>query len=116
MIETLKILGYYSFAITIIGTLGNLIILFVSLRTKSNSMFTLLRYLALNDAVSLYFWNLSHFIESSFEIDIQNYNLYLCKFGTWIQYSSLQSSVWTLVRKSQFLNCFFSITPIPLLD
>ena len=39
-------------------------------------MFILLRYLAFNDALSLYFWNLSHFIESSFHIDIQNYNLY----------------------------------------
>ena len=97
MVEILQLLGYYSLCLTIFGTIGNFIIAYVSFRTQSNSTFILLRYLAICDTLCLYFWNISHFIESSFHLDIQNFNLFFCKFGTWIQHSSLQASAWILV-------------------
>ena len=97
MADVLTFLGIYSFVLVILGTLSNVLIMFICFKAKSNSMFPLLGYLAFSDTLSLFFWNLSHFIESSFDIDIQNFNIYLCKFGTWIQYSSLQSSAWILV-------------------
>ena len=106
MIDTLKILGYYSLVLVVLGTLGNLIIMFVSIKTNTHAMFALFGYLAFSDMLSLYFWNLSHFIYSSFDIDIQNFNVYMCKFGTWIQYSSLQSSAWILVS---FVFDFYSL-------
>ena len=92
-------LGYYSLIITILGTICNILILYICMKSSTKSTLILLRYLSFNDILTLYFWNISHFIESSFLIDIQNYNIYLCKFGSWIQYSSLQSSAWILVNK-----------------
>ena len=106
MINALKILGYYSLIIALLGLFGNIIIFVVSFKSKTNSMFVLFCYLAISDTLSLLFWNLNHFIYSSFNLDIQNFNVYSCKIGSWIQFSSLQSSAWILV--THFLPTFFS--------
>ena len=95
--NALTILGYYALGIAFIGLLGNATIFVICFRAKSNSMFVLLCYLAFSDTLCLYFWNLNHFITSSFNIDIQNFNIISCKIGSWIQFSSLQSSAWILV-------------------
>lgn len=100
MKQLLDILGYIALILTFSGTICNLAIAYVSIKSKSNSTIVLLRYLAFSDMCSLYFWNLSHFIEAIFGIDIQNFSLIGCKFGSWIQYSSLQSSAWTLVKSN----------------
>ena len=97
MIDILQILGYIALFLAFFGTICNLMIAIVSIKANSNSTMVLLKYLALSDTLSLYFWNLSHFIEAIFHVDIQNYSLFTCKFGSWIQYSSLQSSAWILV-------------------
>ena len=98
MVDIHQALGYYAFCIAVFGTIGNSIIAYVSIKSqKTNSTFVLFRYLAFSDTLTLYFWNIGHFISSSFGLDIENFNLYLCKFGNWIQYSSLQSSAWILV-------------------
>jgi hypothetical protein len=97
MVDALQILGYYALVIAFLGLLGNITIFLVSFKAKSSSMFVLFCFLSLNDALSLYFWNLNHFVYSSFNLDLQNFNIYSCKIGSWIQFSSLQSSAWTLV-------------------
>ena len=100
MIGVLQVLGYYAVCITILGTIGNITIAYVSIVSKKkNSAIILFRYLALNDTLALYFWNLNHFIYSSFNLDIQSISLLWCKIGNWIQFSSLQSSAWILVKK-----------------
>ena len=103
MVDILKIFGHYAMILLVIGTIGNCIIVYVSNKSqKISSTFVLFRYLALNNAFTLYYWNLSHFIHSNFNFDIQNFNIYVCKFGSWIQYSSLQSSAWILVNFYDF--------------
>ena len=97
MVDALQVLGYYAIAIAFLGLLGNITIFVVSFKAKSNSMFVLFCFLSLNDALCLYFWNLNHFVYSSFNLDLQNFNIYSCKIGSWIQFSSLQSSAWILV-------------------
>ena len=97
MVDVLQILGYFSLFLVISGAIGNTIIGLVSIKSKSNSTFVLFRYLAFSDTLSLFFWNLNHYTESNFHINIQNINIYLCKIGSWIQFSSLQSSAWILV-------------------
>ena len=97
MLDFLKILGCYSLGLAIFGTIGNLIIFYVSLRTSKNSTFILLRYLAISDIIALYFWNLNDFSISILDFDLENYSLFFCRFGSWIQFSSLQSSAWLLV-------------------
>jgi len=97
MVNILQILGYYELCIAILGTLCNLIIAYVSIKTKGNSTFVLLRYLAVNDALGLLFWNLNHFTTANFNLDLQNSIIYSCKIGSWIQFSSFQTSSWILV-------------------
>ena len=104
MTNALQILGYYALAIAFLGLLGNITIFVVSFKSKSNSMFVLFCFLSLNDALSLYFWNLNHFVYSSFNLDLQNFNIYSCKIGSWIQFSSLQSSAWILVNPKKLKN------------
>ena len=96
MVNALDILGWYSLIIIILGTIGNLIIFYVCVKTNKNSTFILLRYLAINDMISLYYWNLNNFTKV-FNLYLESLNLYSCKIGTWIQFSSLQSSAWILV-------------------
>lgn len=96
MLNALDILGWYSLVLIILGTIGNLIICYVSVKTNKNSTFILLRYLAINNMISLYYWNLNNF-SKVFNLDLLSLNLYSCKIGTWIQFSSLQSFAWTLV-------------------
>lgn len=115
MNDILKALGYYALSIAILGTISNLLIAFISMRTRTNSTFVLFRFLALNNALSLYFWNMNHYIQSNFNIDIQNSNIYSCKFGSFVQFASLQTSAWTLVGHlilNNFINkqkSYFSI-------
>jgi hypothetical protein len=97
MHNALVILGYYSLSLTIFGTVFNIIIAYISIKSKSNSSFFLLRYLAFSDTLALYFWNLSHFSEAIFNINLENYSMISCKLGDWIQFSSLQTSAWILV-------------------
>ncbi len=96
MLDFLDILGWYSLVLIILGTIGNVIICHVSVKTNKNSTFILLRYLAINDMIALYYWNLNNFTKV-FSLDLLSYNLYSCKIGTWIQFSSLQSFAWILV-------------------
>lgn len=105
MLDALKIFGFYSLFLVVFGTIGNTLIIIVCLKSKNNPTFSLIKYLAANDLISLFFWNLSHFTYSVFGMDLENSNIILCKFGNWMQFSSLQASAWILV--SRILSNFF---------
>ena len=98
MPDALQIIGYYALILAMLGTLANAAIIYVTFRAKSSATFVLLRYLAVCDTLTLFFWNLNFFTKSNLNIDLENYNIYSCKIGNWIQFSSLQASAWTLVR------------------
>ena len=110
MFDALQLLGYYALILVILGTIGNAIILYVSFRIKASSIFVLFRYLAICDTMALYFWNLNIFTYSVLNLDLQNYNMNSCKFGNWIQFSSLQSSAWILVKFKALVKtlCFYT--------
>ena len=108
MENVLKMLGYFALMLTTFGTIGNLIIAYVSFIARSDSTLVLFRYLALNNVLALYFWNINHFTVSNLNLNIQNYSIFSCKFGNWIQFSSLQSSAWLLVT-FYFLYLYFLI-------
>ena len=94
---TIGILGIYSFLIIIFSVIGNTITLIVCRRSKDNCTFILLQYLTVNNLIAVSYWSLAHFILSQFDLDIQSYSMFTCKFGSWIQFSSLQASAWILV-------------------
>ena len=97
MFDTLQIPGYYAIVILILGTASNVIMFYISIRIKHNSIFVLFRYLAFFDTIALYYWNLHYFTLSVLGFDLKSHSMNTCKYGSWIQYSSLQSSAWILV-------------------
>lgn len=93
----MKIFGIYSLCLTIFGTIFNLASFYVCVRIKKNTTFTILRFLTIVDALSLYFWNLNHFLVPFVKISLLTTNLWLCRIGDFVQYSSLEMSAWLLV-------------------
>ena len=49
---------------------------------------------------TLYFWNMGNFLSQVASYDLLNANYWLCKFGNYIQFLSLQISAWLLVCMS----------------
>jgi hypothetical protein len=99
-----KVLGVYALLLCITGTLGNSFNLFIILRTnlKETATFVLLGFLCLIDALSLYFWNLDHFLNAFFEIDRKNSCIFWCRFDTFFAFVSLQSSAFFLVIRVEY--------------
>ena len=98
MFDFLQIFGYYSLLLAVFGIVGNLLIIYVCVKAKRNSLFVLIKYKAFNDIVCLFDWNISHFSETILNCDLQNSSLMQCKLGSWLQFSSLQTSAWILVN------------------
>ena len=97
MVEVAQIFSYIGLVIIVIGVIGNALIVFVSLRSKSHTTFVLLRYLAVADTLATIFWNLNHYTNQNFNFDLASYSMYTCRIGEWLQYSSMQASAWLLV-------------------
>lgn len=95
MLEPVHFFGVYSLLLIIIGTIGNILIFLICLRLKKNTTFILLRALSISDTISLYFWNLKHFMIPFYGIDIEGYPI--CRYTNFVQLASLQISAWTLV-------------------
>ena len=108
MFTILNVIGLYELILVIIGTIGNLSVFIVCLKLKNNT-FILIRFLSIADTVSLYFWNLNHFTKQFLHLDLQNYNLHLCKFFQFSQYTSLQISAWVLVSNLFIIYSNFNI-------
>jgi hypothetical protein len=93
----LKILSAYALFLTVVGTFLNSISIFVCIRLRANKSFVFLSFLCVSDTIALYFWNLNHFTSGFFHINLIAINYWLCKFGQFVQFSSMQISAWLLV-------------------
>ena len=102
MVDILKILGGYALFITIAGTFANLLIFLTTIKFKDDTSFKIIGINAISDAIALYYWNLNHFTLIYFNIDLINNNIYSCKIGQLIQFTSLQFSAWSYVRFFKF--------------
>jgi len=94
-----KVVGVYSAFLIIVGTLGNLFLLVMCLVTplRTTSTFVFLAIMAFADILSLYGWNLDHFIKPYFGIDRSPSGFFWCRVNTFLQFFSLSSSAWLLV-------------------
>ena len=93
-----KILGLYTLLLIVIGTITSLLSIYICFRLRQTSTFVFLAFLSLSDILTLYYWNLTHFINSYTNIDFLNFNYWVCKFGSYFQFTSLQISAWLLVN------------------
>ena len=101
-----KIFGILSICLLVIGTTGNLLSFYICLRIKNNSTFTFITFLVIADLLTLYYWNLNNFLSQFTQINLLSVNLWVCKFGNFLQFTSLQCSAWILVS---FFSRFLTI-------
>jgi hypothetical protein len=101
------ILGYYAILITIVGTIANILVFIVCQprELRSVNTFKLISFMSISDLISLYFFNLNHFINMITGVDAAKVFLWKCKFTSYAQYVSLQFSAWIIVS-------IFTKTPI----
>ena len=93
-----KILGVYTLILTIVGTLTSFVSFFICIKLRKTSTFVLLAFMSISDSVTLYFWNITHYINTWYNLDFLDLNYWLCKFGNYYQFTSLQISAWLLVK------------------
>ena len=97
--DTLQMLSVISLVLTIVGTLGNsLIFLTCVLRLRKQVTFVFLAFMSVMDTASLYEWNLAHFIDNYVGRSYMTPTLVTCRLFDFVQYLTLQSSAWLLVR------------------
>lgn len=93
------LVAYLSIVIIVFGTVGNmfsfLIFRFHSSFRKFPSM-VLLSSVAITDTLALYSWNLNHYSNLLWGIDILFTTLAGCRFFNFLQYTSMQISALTL--------------------
>ena len=67
-----RVISAYSLLLIIVGTFGNLFIFIVCVTSKAirkSNTFKFIAAISITDTISLYGWNLGHFISSYFNID-----------------------------------------------
>ena len=98
MASFLQIIAAYSLWLICFGTIGNLLSVFICFRLRKNSTFVFLGFKALSDIFTTYNWNLNIFAYVYFQSNLTEASLFACRFFYWFEFTSLQSSVWLLVR------------------
>lgn len=89
-----KILGLYSLLVTVCGTVFDLAGFYVCNKIKHNATFTFYKYGNLASIFGLFYWNLSYFNEE-FGADPSLFQTtWLCRVGSFVQFTSLQITSW----------------------
>ena len=87
--------SYIAFIIIALALMGNttcFIIFRFNKKMKSLSSMVILSFVCITDTFSLFTWNLNHYLTPNYGISIEKLNKFNCKFFTFLQYSSLESS------------------------
>ena len=96
----IQAISVYALILIFLGTIGNIFTFMVCIKLRKTTTFVFLAFISVSDSLILYFWNLNHFTDTFFGIDLQNYNIYSCKFGCFLQFTSMQVSAWLLVTRN----------------
>ena len=94
-----KLLGAYALLLTIVGTIGNVLIFSICIKKEMRKIntFKFFAFISISDCLALYEWNLKHFIAAYFGIDFNFMSLAWCRLSLYLQYVTLQFSAWILV-------------------
>ena len=93
------IVAYYSLAVTVVGTMLNLLTFILLCRpvfrnTKERPTLHYMRAMAIFDILMLYGWNLDHFFAGIYNFTIQRTSIPMCRFLSFYNFLVLQSSAW----------------------
>ena len=99
---TLTLLRLYPILFILVGTVGNLLSVYVVLRSKlrRHSTFIYLAFLSIVDLVVLYTFCVNFILHAWFNIDLQRVSLIACKIFSFSIYFSPQMSAWILTAVS----------------
>lgn len=93
--KILRIVSFLPLMVISMGVLGNtacFLIFRLSKEFNKIPSMVYLSFIAVFDTLSLFEWNLNHFLRPNFKIEIEFLSLFNCRFFVFIQYFSLQSS------------------------
>jgi hypothetical protein len=115
MLNFAQVMGIIGFALIIWGGLCNLSAFMIFVFNKQINSIPSMRYLAfisIFDTLSLFVWNLNHFLKPNFNmIPIETWSVFNCKFLPFLQYSSLQ--VGGLLYSILSVDRYFSVFSLP---
>jgi len=99
---TLTLLRIYPILFLIVGTIGNLLSVYVVLRSKlrRHSTFIYLAFLSVVDLIVLYTFSINFILHAWFNIDLQHVSLIACKIYSFSIYFFPQTSAWILTAVS----------------
>ena len=109
-----QILSYIPILIILIGVTGNLGSFYIfrfekELNTMSNLVY--LSYCCITDTLSLFTWNLNHFLGPNFNLSMETFNIHTCRLFEFLQYFSLQASA--ILLAGACIDSYFSVISIP---
>ncbi|CAF0846824.1 unnamed protein product [Brachionus calyciflorus] len=93
----LKILSGYAIVLIIFGILSSILSFYICYRIKNNATFIFLSYLSITSLFTLYKFPMNGIMWTLFNTDYLNINIYECKIGMFVQFTSLEASAWILV-------------------
>jgi len=99
---TLTLLRFYPILFICVGTVGNLLSVYVVLRSKlrRHSTFIYLAFLSIVDLIVLYTFCVNFILHAWFNIDLQQVSLIACKIFSFSIYFFPQASAWILTAVS----------------
>ncbi|CAF0763062.1 unnamed protein product [Brachionus calyciflorus] len=109
-----KIVSFLPLVLIFIGTIGNISCFFIfrfSSQFKKIPSMVFLSIVAVTDTTSLFVWNLNYFLEPNFNTILENLSIFNCKFFSFIQEFSIQSS--SNILGIMCIDRFFSIISTP---
>ena len=104
---------YYSLTVIIVGTLFNLLTLFILCRpifrdTGKRPAIHYMRAIAIFDIFMLYGWNLDHYLLGAHGYTLQTYTVASCKIASFLNYFAPQVCAW--VRVAICLDRYLSLS------
>jgi hypothetical protein len=110
----LLIISYVPLLLIAMGVLGNLISFLIftfDKKIKEINCMVYLSFVSITDTMSLFVWNLNHFLKPNFQIEIEYLTHFNCKFFTFLQYFSMQSSA--LLLSILTIDRFVTVATLP---
>jgi hypothetical protein len=95
--------------LALFGNTTSLLIFRLNKEMKEMPSMVILSFVCVTDTLSLFTWNLNHYLSFNHDVFIDNINIYFCKIFQFLQFSSLQCSGLLLTLIS--VDRYFSIRP-----
>lgn len=98
---TRKILAIYTIILITLGTILCLVASYICFKLRKNNTFIYLGFFSLSNIFTLYYWNIRNFLQMFYGTQWTANPFMFCKFGDYLQFTSLPISAWLLVNRNK---------------